>query len=52
VAEATVQLAEVAKIACVATDGKTTRQWVSELYQALDEGIFRDEVGENERNEG
>ena len=44
VPEATAQLAEVAKIAGVATDNKTTRQWVSELYQALDEGAFRDQV--------
>ena len=44
VAEATAQLAEVAKIARVATDNKPTRQWVSEMYQALDEGVFRDQV--------
>ncbi len=44
VAEATAQLAEVAKIALVATADKPTRQWVSEMYQALDEGIFYDQV--------
>ncbi len=44
VAEATAQLAEVAKIARVATDNKPTRHWVSEMFQALDEGIFRDQV--------
>ncbi len=52
VAEATVQLAEVAKIARVATDNKPTRQWVSEMYQALDEGIFRDQVSKKKRKEG
>ncbi len=43
-AEAMAQLMEVAKIARVATDNKPTRQWVSEMYQALDEGAFRDQV--------
>ncbi len=50
VAEATAQLIEVAKIARVATDNKPTRQWVSEVYQALDEGIFRDHVKGNKKD--
>ncbi len=49
VSEATAQLAEVARIARVATDGKPTRQWVSDLYRALDEGAFRDQVAERKR---
>ncbi len=44
VAEAPAQLAEVAKIARVATDHMPTRQWVSKMYQVLDEGIFCDQV--------
>jgi hypothetical protein len=50
VAEATAQLAEVAKIARVATDNKPTRQWVSEMYQALDDGAFRDQVAKDKLN--
>jgi hypothetical protein len=50
VAEAMAQLMEVAKIARVATDGKPTRQWVSEMYQALDEGAFRDQVAKDKLN--
>ena len=50
VAEATAQLAEGAKIARVTTDDKPTRQWVSETYHALDEGIFRDQVKGNKKD--
>ena len=51
VADAVAQLMEVAKIARVATDNKPTRQWVSEMYRALDEGIFRDQVGQSNKRE-
>jgi hypothetical protein len=44
VADATAQLADVAKIVQVSIDGKPVRQWISEMYRALDEGIFRDQV--------
>jgi hypothetical protein len=47
VVDATAQLAELAKIACVPTDNKPVRRWVSEMYHALDEGIFLDQVRTN-----